>query len=491
MAVIGESLVVFKTTCLFRLTGTDPSNFMIQKTSSTTGTSAPDSIAVAESYCYFLGRDGIYRFDGMQCALMSKRIQKTIDMVDPENIASAQGVYYNHKYLLAVTLRTNINLVQWKDFDSLDDGSVWTTSCVKLYAAGTGPSRYRTDQAEMEPAATAPGDTVVANLKLNSRLDLRSLQERFYIAYATVRLADKAVNSTVYKDVRLNLYFTDGVSSRTVHASVYGEDAGNKTCRQMLRLRGKEMYDFFSGYDSPDNIIRLGIGFPEGTAGADKKIVVSEMSFREVTEWDFNHLSDQEMHLKYSFFMGRMNRTTAIIIYDELQDAFFVQQGYGVRQWLGYFGHLYFADYSPIIKEYGVGNMWCTSLNCSLTDPGFSQVLSLPQYAYWRTPETTLGAPGSRKRVLSVSGMMEGDKELVVQTYAGDSVSETACPVSPVRRPGKARLKGRGNKLSFRLILSGHYASLPQYLWPAAPVSEPAARTGLSSPVIRYETDPE
>lgn len=65
------------------------------------GSPSPYSVAVTPVGIFYLGRHGLYLFSGQQSSLISDPVTKDIRDINPANLGSAVGVFFNNEYYLA------------------------------------------------------------------------------------------------------------------------------------------------------------------------------------------------------------------------------------------------------------------------------------------------------------------------------------------------------------------------------------------------------
>jgi len=76
-----DQLIIFKRNTIYILSGTDETNFSIQRAQSDTrvGCVAARTIAVADNYVLFLSERGVYAFDGLRTIYVSQKIEPVFD----------------------------------------------------------------------------------------------------------------------------------------------------------------------------------------------------------------------------------------------------------------------------------------------------------------------------------------------------------------------------------------------------------------------------
>jgi len=107
-----DDLIIFKDNSIWVATGTyDPENELaLTKRVSDAGCSAGRSIATINNRIYFLGKEGVYEFDGVAARLISEAVESTVKGINPSQRENAVGVGSDSKYYLAYApLGSNIN----------------------------------------------------------------------------------------------------------------------------------------------------------------------------------------------------------------------------------------------------------------------------------------------------------------------------------------------------------------------------------------------
>lgn len=93
------NLVIFKNNKIFVLYGTDSSNYVLREMHSNIGCIAPGSIVNVLNNVFFLARDGIYIFDGVNVNLISHKIRPLLSKI--LHIQKVQATFYEQLYLLS------------------------------------------------------------------------------------------------------------------------------------------------------------------------------------------------------------------------------------------------------------------------------------------------------------------------------------------------------------------------------------------------------
>lgn len=110
MLVLDANLYIIKTASVWVLTGTTNDLFRLRRLRNTRGCIAPDSIATDGQIAFWLGPDGIYKFDGVSTELVSYRIHPLFNFQEscefPKYVDSvfknARGIIHDFKYRLSL-----------------------------------------------------------------------------------------------------------------------------------------------------------------------------------------------------------------------------------------------------------------------------------------------------------------------------------------------------------------------------------------------------
>lgn len=103
-----DSLVIFKERSIHVLRGSDPASYVMMDTHQTSGTVSHWSVAQGKNMLFYLGRDGVYAFDGKLIHLVSDQIAGSVLGIgglpswNQSKLNLACGVDYKHKYWIAV-----------------------------------------------------------------------------------------------------------------------------------------------------------------------------------------------------------------------------------------------------------------------------------------------------------------------------------------------------------------------------------------------------
>lgn len=97
-----DNVVIFKTYNIWKIFGTYPREYQKVQVYSSTGAIAERSIVNAGTAAFFLAKDGIYVYNGVQADKISSKIDKTIANMNASYASQAVGVFYDNKYILAI-----------------------------------------------------------------------------------------------------------------------------------------------------------------------------------------------------------------------------------------------------------------------------------------------------------------------------------------------------------------------------------------------------
>lgn len=102
LKVVFNDVLVFKTKTIFRVFGTNPSNYTKDQIFATDGAIADKSIASAGNRCYFIAKEGMFVFDGTNVMKISDKINDTWETLNKSLLNKATGYCYKNKYIAAV-----------------------------------------------------------------------------------------------------------------------------------------------------------------------------------------------------------------------------------------------------------------------------------------------------------------------------------------------------------------------------------------------------
>lgn len=125
---IQAGLLIFKTSSLHILTGTDPQNFQLRKIADI-GTTAWKSVAATKDRAFFLHRDTFYETDGTRVFPISRRITPTIQGMT--SLSSTIGVVYPNRaqyraYMIPSGGTTNTRCLKYNyDMPTQDGRRPW------------------------------------------------------------------------------------------------------------------------------------------------------------------------------------------------------------------------------------------------------------------------------------------------------------------------------------------------------------------------------
>ncbi|MDI6788027.1 MAG: hypothetical protein QME51_06625 [Planctomycetota bacterium] len=96
-------LAVFCEDSISLIYGTDLYSFIVRTTEKKVGCVAPKTIKNLNGLLFFLGRDGVYAYNGVRAIKVSKIIQTTIDDINTTYIQNAVAEVQGDKYVLSYT----------------------------------------------------------------------------------------------------------------------------------------------------------------------------------------------------------------------------------------------------------------------------------------------------------------------------------------------------------------------------------------------------
>ena len=100
MKVVFNDVVIFKEKSLFKIVGAYVEQYEKIQLFSFNGAIADKSIVVTSKGAYFLNVDGIYQYDGVNCTIISNKIDRTINSLDKETLSNAVATDFENKYIL-------------------------------------------------------------------------------------------------------------------------------------------------------------------------------------------------------------------------------------------------------------------------------------------------------------------------------------------------------------------------------------------------------
>lgn len=125
---IAAGILIFKSSSVHLLTGSDPQTVAVQPISTDVGCTSPRSIAANRTSAFFLCNGRVYQTDGAKVFDVSKKIVPTIAAMT--SLANAQGIIYKNQYRLYATPSggtTNTRcLVYYYDQPTADGRRPWT-----------------------------------------------------------------------------------------------------------------------------------------------------------------------------------------------------------------------------------------------------------------------------------------------------------------------------------------------------------------------------
>ena len=123
--VLGEKLILFKDSSIHYATFTGDRDipFIVNKSASSVGCIAPESIQEVENGLVFLSYDGFYYFDGNNSYKISDRITKTLDTFAPTRFQYSKSCYQKrkNKYWASFTTSggtTHNRAITWDSFNN-------------------------------------------------------------------------------------------------------------------------------------------------------------------------------------------------------------------------------------------------------------------------------------------------------------------------------------------------------------------------------------
>lgn len=110
LLVLDTNLYVIKSASVWVLTGTTNNSFRLRRLRNTRGCIAPDSIASDGQIAFWLGPDGIYKFDGVSTELVSYRVHPLFNFQEPcefpkyvdSKFGGSFGIIHDFKYRLSL-----------------------------------------------------------------------------------------------------------------------------------------------------------------------------------------------------------------------------------------------------------------------------------------------------------------------------------------------------------------------------------------------------
>ena len=141
LIVYGDYLVIAKKHSIWMLSGEGPSTFMVKRIHSDKGVYAPRSLIVVDGNLCFVANDGIYLSDLTQTVLISERIRKYWESLNPRRIKQAASYYTENKLYVSVAEGSSLINNSVIVFDTLRQAftgirSGWNVNCwLKFYEA--------------------------------------------------------------------------------------------------------------------------------------------------------------------------------------------------------------------------------------------------------------------------------------------------------------------------------------------------------------------
>ena len=105
LKVVFDDIVVAKENSLWRIWGSDPTNYQVSPLYTSRGVIAPRSMAVCDNGMAFLCSEGVFFFDGIRTVpLQTGRLLPWLVTITPEHVGCACGIYHQGDYYLALPL---------------------------------------------------------------------------------------------------------------------------------------------------------------------------------------------------------------------------------------------------------------------------------------------------------------------------------------------------------------------------------------------------
>jgi len=148
LIVYGDYLVIAKKHSIWMLSGEGPSTFIVKRIHSDKGVYAPRSLIVVDGNLCFVANDGIYLSDLTQTVLISERIRKYWESLNPRRIKQAASYYTENKLYVSVAEGSSITNNSVIVFDTLRQAftgirSGWNVNCwLKFYEADKKTSLF-------------------------------------------------------------------------------------------------------------------------------------------------------------------------------------------------------------------------------------------------------------------------------------------------------------------------------------------------------------
>ena len=130
-------LVVFCEDSISLIYGTDIYSFIVKTTETRIGCVAPKTIKNLNGLLYFLGKDGVYVFNGVRAVKVSKIIQATIDDINQTYVTNAVAEVVGDKYILSYTSTAAGGTVNNRTL--ILDTSVGEVLAEDIYGSWQGP----------------------------------------------------------------------------------------------------------------------------------------------------------------------------------------------------------------------------------------------------------------------------------------------------------------------------------------------------------------
>ena len=105
-------MVIFKEKSLFKIVGAYAEQYEKIQLFSFNGAIADKSIIVTSKGAFFLNQDGIYQYDGVNCSIVSEKVNKTIASLNQATLSEAIATDFDNKYILTAKKDYEYNGVQ-------------------------------------------------------------------------------------------------------------------------------------------------------------------------------------------------------------------------------------------------------------------------------------------------------------------------------------------------------------------------------------------
>lgn len=239
-----DYLAVFKAGTIYSFSGNSYQNWVRSDPLTTVGTTSGRSVAMVGGFLFFVGRDGIYAFDGKEATKVSKHIQSDIDSW---TLTDACAVRYQNEYW--VSFPTNsVTLTADPDTFRRDDAGDVAVSFFKfttykvsqfIYNFGDGDNGYLLGIVSGNPPYIARCDNGTQdNLAGTATNITMTARTKYYDG-------KDPMTEDFYKRVRLMLKQVTATAGRSHTVMLYGEH-GTVTASQTVKPAVGSGYDVFA-----------------------------------------------------------------------------------------------------------------------------------------------------------------------------------------------------------------------------------------------------